>query len=158
MSSWSRQTFDDICEIPKRLEAEIRNLEDTCVYDNTSTNRSKLSKRREKFTRYLKIQENIVRQKARVKWFKECDANTSYFHNLIKDRTKRLTISKIMNEHDRWLEGNDNITEAEIRHFQQLFTQDSQIDHIKALIQLDRCITDEDNIFLGVIPSIKKIK
>ncbi|KAK6773889.1 hypothetical protein RDI58_029128 [Solanum bulbocastanum] len=43
LSSRSRRTYGDIYEVPKRLEAEIRSLEDNCVNDNSLENRRELN-------------------------------------------------------------------------------------------------------------------
>lgn len=99
------------------MEVEIRTLKDNCVNDNSPENRRELSKSRAGFTRYLKIQDNISRQKSRAKWFEEGNSNTAYFHSIIKERRRRLTITKIMDEQNQWIEENDSIAEAAIRHF-----------------------------------------
>ncbi|OIT30842.1 hypothetical protein A4A49_27518 [Nicotiana attenuata] len=42
LSTWSRDTFGDIYEEPKRLESLIRDLEEICMTNNTPENRSEL--------------------------------------------------------------------------------------------------------------------
>lgn len=76
----------------KKLEILIRNLEDDAIAYNNHENRLNLSKARAEYTRFLKLQDNILRQKARVKWLEEGDTNTAFFHGVIKDRRKRLSI------------------------------------------------------------------
>ncbi|KAH0698618.1 hypothetical protein KY284_012833 [Solanum tuberosum] len=105
LSAWSRNTFGDTYEERKRLEALIRELEDTCLTNNTPENRCELSKCKAEFIRYLKIQDSILSQKARVKRFNEGDANAAYFHAIIKDKRRRLTIRRIQDENNNWLEG-----------------------------------------------------
>ncbi|OIT03867.1 hypothetical protein A4A49_51456 [Nicotiana attenuata] len=122
LSVWSIQAFGDIYEVPKSLEAEMRILEDNCVTE---------------FTRYFKIQESILRQKARDRWFKEGDANTANFHSL---------------------EGNDVIVEVVVRHFQGMFTQECHTTNFNALKNIERCISDDDNNMLKAIPTIHEIK
>ncbi|OIT24755.1 hypothetical protein A4A49_28383 [Nicotiana attenuata] len=68
LSSWSRTAFGDIYEEPKKLEMEIRRLEEVYLNDNNQSNRLNLSKAKAEFTRYLKLQDSVLRQKARVKW------------------------------------------------------------------------------------------
>ncbi|XP_059285024.1 uncharacterized protein LOC132038365 [Lycium ferocissimum] len=59
----------------------MRILEDNCVNDNSPETISELSKCMAEFARYLKIQDQILRQKARTRWFEEGDANTAYLHS-----------------------------------------------------------------------------
>ncbi|XP_019259988.1 PREDICTED: uncharacterized protein LOC109238018 [Nicotiana attenuata] len=136
----------------------MRILEDNCVSDNSYENRSALSRCRAEFTRYFNIQESIMRQIARDKWFKECDANTTYFHSVIKARRRRLTITMKMDDQNQWLEGNDVIAEAAVRHFQGMFTQESHNTNFNVLNCIERCITDNDNNMLKSIPTIHEIK
>lgn len=68
LSKWSRRDYGDIYEDPKKLEASIRVLEENSINDDNSINMSDLSKVRVEYTKYLKIQDNITRQKSRVKW------------------------------------------------------------------------------------------
>lgn len=70
------------------MENLIRDLEEKYIADNTPENRCELSKYNTISTRYLKIQDSILCQKARVKWFNEGDANTSYFHASTKYKKK----------------------------------------------------------------------
>ncbi|XP_070018326.1 uncharacterized protein [Nicotiana sylvestris] len=74
----------------KKLEILIRNLEDDAIAYNNHENRLNLSKARAEYTRFLKLQDNVLRQKARVKWLEEGDTNTAFFHGVIKDRRKRV--------------------------------------------------------------------
>lgn len=46
----------------------MRVLEDNFVNDNSPENINELSKCRAEFTRFLKIQESIQRQKAKARW------------------------------------------------------------------------------------------
>ncbi|XP_015169175.1 uncharacterized protein [Solanum tuberosum] len=115
LSSWSRQTFGDISEEPRKLKAQMRILEENSVTNNSEENREELSRLRAIFTKFLRLQNSILRQKARIKWLEEGDSNTAYFHNIIKDRRKKLTSRKIMDDHDNLLEGNDNIAEGDVR-------------------------------------------
>ncbi|XP_059281089.1 uncharacterized protein LOC132034742 [Lycium ferocissimum] len=156
--TWSRQAFRDIYEEPKRLEAQMRRLEDNSITCNTEENRMELSRCRAQFTRYLKIQDSMLRQKARVKWLEEGDANTAYFHSIIKDRRRILSIRKIMDENEQWLEDKDNIAEGTVRYYQNIFKQDSDNNNFVALNCLQRCIIEEDNIMLSANPSLQEIK
>lgn len=95
LSTWSRATFGDIYEEPKRLENLIRDLEEICMTNNTPENRSELFKSKAEFIRYLKIHDSILSQKVRINWFNEGDANTAYFHATIKEKRRKLTIRRI---------------------------------------------------------------
>ncbi|TYG94404.1 hypothetical protein ES288_A11G186400v1 [Gossypium darwinii] len=44
----------------------------------------------------LKFKESLRRQKSRMMWLKEGDANTAYFHRAVKIKAKRWTIYRIL--------------------------------------------------------------
>ncbi|KAH0727852.1 hypothetical protein KY285_003571 [Solanum tuberosum] len=138
MSSWSRQAFVDLYEEPKRLEIQTQALEDNHVTKNTGNSKRDLSRLKAEFTRFLKLQESILKQKGRVNWL-EGYSNTAYFLNIIRDKRKRSNIRKIMDEHNNCLEGNDKIAEGAIRFYKNLFTYDNTNPDYSSLNILYRC-------------------
>ncbi|XP_049397141.1 uncharacterized protein LOC125861240 [Solanum stenotomum] len=157
LSGWSRETFGDIYEEPKRLEKLIRDLEEKCITYNSPENRCELSKHKDIFTRYLKIQDSILSQKARVKWFNEGDANTAYFHATIKDKRRRLNIRKIQDDNDNWLEDTDAIANGAVNYYRNLFAQDSTNTDFSSLDCVDSCITKQDNLMINAFPELKEV-
>ncbi|KAH0769665.1 hypothetical protein KY290_013646 [Solanum tuberosum] len=136
----------------------MRILEENSVTNNSEENREELSRLRTIFTKFLRLQDSILRQKARIKWLEKGDSNTAYFHNIIKDRRKKPNNQKIMDDHDNWLEGNDNITEGAVRYYQKLFTHDLTNTYFGPINLLRRCITDEDNDKLISPPTMLQLK
>nr|XP_016497289.1 PREDICTED: uncharacterized protein LOC107816119 [Nicotiana tabacum] len=110
------------------------------------------------YTRYLKLQDSILRQNARVKWIQEDDVNIAYFHAIIKGRRRRLSIKKIMDEQDQWIEGNDAIVKAAVRYYQKIFTPENQSSDFDVLNCLERCINEEDNDLLTTTPTMQEVK
>ncbi|KAH0769661.1 hypothetical protein KY290_013642 [Solanum tuberosum] len=142
---------------PKRLETLIRELEDTCLTNNTPENRCELSKCKAKFIRYFKIQDSILSQKARVKWFNEGDANIAYFHATIKDRRRSLTIRRIRDENNNWLEGNETIAKGAVNFYQNLFSHEPSASDYSALGCIKSCISNDDNNMINAIPSLQEV-
>ncbi|KAH0647498.1 hypothetical protein KY285_032746 [Solanum tuberosum] len=140
------------------MRSQMKVLEENSVMNNTKTNRCELSRCRAEFTKYLKLQDAILRQKARAKWLEEGDANTSYFHSTIKDRRRRLSLKKIMNEQNQWLEGNDQIAEGAVSFYQNLFSRESVAIDTETINYFPRCITDKDNEMLSALPTLQEVK
>lgn len=46
----------------------------------------------------LKYEEEFLKQKAGIKWFKEGDANTKFFDSYVMGRRKKLHIAEIVTE------------------------------------------------------------
>lgn len=86
----SKATFGDIFEKVDKLESKVAQLENKFLTDTYCDNRALLNQANAHYILALKRKESLLRQKARVKWFAEGDANSSYFNNTIKGRKKKL--------------------------------------------------------------------
>ncbi|WMV33144.1 hypothetical protein MTR67_026529 [Solanum verrucosum] len=60
-------------------------------------------------------------QKARVKRLEEGDTNSTFFHNVIKEKNKRLSIHKIKDQDGNWVEGTTQVATAAVNYFSNLF-------------------------------------
>ncbi|WMV20354.1 hypothetical protein MTR67_013739 [Solanum verrucosum] len=91
------------------LEHEISRLEDLYDVDDSYHNREALHRTQTKYIKWLKRQDSILRQKARLKWIAERDTNSKYFYSVIRDRKRRSRIHKIKDRHGTWVEGKKRI-------------------------------------------------
>lgn len=69
---WSRTTFGVIFDKPKKLEIFIKNFEEAAAVNNSQENRKILAKARTNFTKYIKLQDNVVRHKAGSRGCQHC--------------------------------------------------------------------------------------
>lgn len=119
----STDTFEDIFEVPKKLEQEINNLEHALQNNNNSPSiRASPNNKKVEYVFYLKTQASIWRKKFRVRWLVHGDSNTSYFYKTTKYKRNRNEINKIMDEDHEWGERNGNIVEARVRYFKWIFS------------------------------------
>nr|XP_016436823.1 PREDICTED: uncharacterized protein LOC107762942 [Nicotiana tabacum] len=79
------------------------------LMNSNDTTRNELNKGQVEYIRWMGMHDDILRQKARVNWFEEGDANTKYFHSTIRGRRRRLQILKIKDHRGQWIEGDANI-------------------------------------------------
>ncbi|XP_009600115.1 uncharacterized protein [Nicotiana tomentosiformis] len=75
------------------------------------------------YTRHLKVEEEVLKQKTQLQWFKDGDVNSKYFHSLIRGRRRKLFIHKIKDENGDWILGDEAIGEAAFNYFEDLFTE-----------------------------------
>lgn len=137
---------------------EIRRLEEVYLNDNNQGNMLKLSKAKAEFTRFLKLQDSVLRQKARVRWLSEGDENTAFFHGAICDRKKKLSIMKIKDFNGNQVEGTTEIADAGVRFFHDLFSVDNTTEDLQALNIIKKVINNDDNNFLMSTPSTQEVK
>ncbi|WKA03325.1 hypothetical protein VitviT2T_021440 [Vitis vinifera] len=65
------------------------------------------------------------RQKARVKWVKEGDCNSKFFHKVANGRRNRKFIKVLENERGLVLDNSDSIKEEILRYFEKLYASPS---------------------------------
>ncbi|XP_060210413.1 uncharacterized protein LOC132637320 [Lycium barbarum] len=105
----------------------------------------------------MAMQEALLEQKAQIKWFDEGDSNTRYFHNVIKDRRRRLQLHRIKNK-GKWLHSDEKISNSAIRHFKRIFNLPEPAVDDNIFSCIPKIITDGDNVMLSKIPIEKEIK
>ncbi|XP_016441893.1 uncharacterized protein LOC107767403 [Nicotiana tabacum] len=142
LSRWLKTTFGDIYEEPKKLEKLIKELEEVSITNNTQDIRTKLARTKAEFTSFLILQEKVLRQKSRVKWLDEGDANTAYFHGVFKDRRRKLFILKIKNEEGEWIEGSNDVASAAVQFFQKMFQADIVVEDSQILNVVKKVVTE----------------
>ncbi|OIT07895.1 hypothetical protein A4A49_63152, partial [Nicotiana attenuata] len=122
LSKWSRQEYGNIFSRAKEFEEKVRKAEEISAQSNKESDRIVAHELTAQYVKYLKTEEAILKQKTQLQWFKEGDANSKYFHSLIRGRRRKLYIHKIKNEDGEWITGDEAIGEAACEHFQNLFS------------------------------------
>ncbi|OIT31087.1 hypothetical protein A4A49_11289 [Nicotiana attenuata] len=107
---------------------------------------------------WMKRQESILSQKARIKWAEEGDSNTKYFHSTIKERRRRSRILRIQDHNASWIEGNRAISQAAVDHFSDIFSQPQEANRLDILRWMDKIVTEEDNQSLHKEPTKVEIR
>ncbi|WMV07509.1 hypothetical protein MTR67_000894 [Solanum verrucosum] len=145
LSNWSRVEYGDIFAKAKEYEEQVRGAEETLITANTEENRSKLHNINAQYIRYLKLEQSILKQKTQLHWFKEGDANTKYFHALMRGRKRRLFIHKICTDEGDWIQGDDNIAKEACQYFQNIFTGHTARISEAVLQCIPRMVTQDQN-------------
>ncbi|XP_058763699.1 uncharacterized protein LOC131637125 [Vicia villosa] len=108
-----------------------------------------VTKRKEatrRFWRNLRIKENMLAQKANLKWLKEGDSNSGFFHKVMKEKRRYNHIGPI-NTSEGVLDSVLEIKEHVVRHFSKKFEEEEGISPLLEGIVFDR-INDEDKVWL----------
>ncbi|KAK4737426.1 hypothetical protein R3W88_001123 [Solanum pinnatisectum] len=103
LSVWSKEKFGDIFAKVRDFEERVRVAEENLIHNNTEEHRAVLHGINAEYIRFIKLEDSILKQKTQLQWFKEGDANSKYFHALIKGRRRRLFIQKILTDDDEWV-------------------------------------------------------
>ena len=82
-------------------------------------------------------------QRSRLKWLKWGDKNSKFFQGTTIQRSDENKTQRLKNLSGDWVEGQEEVTEAVMEHFQQLYNSNSE-----ALMLIKRSI---DETFVNAI-------
>ncbi|KAK6780088.1 hypothetical protein RDI58_022272 [Solanum bulbocastanum] len=158
LSVWSKQQFGDIYAKVKEYEEKVRILEEKLIQNNTEEDRATLHGINAEYIRFMKLEDSILKQKSQLHWFKEGDANSKYFHALIRGRRRRLFIHKILKDNDEWVQGDEYIAKAACDYFQDIVTGEEKVIDEAPLECIPRLINREQNERIKAMPSMEELK
>ncbi|PPD79092.1 hypothetical protein GOBAR_DD23979 [Gossypium barbadense] len=109
-NAWNRSDLNIIGKVERQLKKEIRKLQwkinkviDTSQRDHSAV---ALKEAHFKISHLYAKEEKYWAQRSQIKWLKECDRNTRYFHIRATSRLKKNNIAKLKDSNERW-ETND---------------------------------------------------
>ncbi|GJR82366.1 hypothetical protein Tco_0153151 [Tanacetum coccineum] len=74
------------------------------------------------FNEALLLEEKLLKQKAKITWLREGDANTAYFHKMVRSRVSRSRIDVVMDVNGAVFQ-NDDVANAFINHYEVFLGQ-----------------------------------
>src|SRR4051812_49342619 len=114
----------------------------------------------------LEIEESLWKQKANIRWLKEGDTNTSFFHHTVQNKRQKLSIHRIRGLAGQCLENSEEIKNEVVLAFHTqlngdyISSDDSLLEFIPHVISLqqqellEQCPTEEE--ILNVIKSLSE--
>ncbi|KAL0295577.1 UNVERIFIED_CONTAM: hypothetical protein Sangu_3194400, partial [Sesamum angustifolium] len=102
-------------------------------------------------------EETFWRQKAGIRWAKDGERNTRYFHSLVQKRRFRGTIFGIQHEGE-YLTDPIAIKDSAVSFFQRLLTAEPVFPEEMDSEHLEDGLTDEDRRFLCVMPTLEEVR
>nr|XP_009629929.1 uncharacterized protein LOC104119987 [Nicotiana tomentosiformis] len=94
LSKWSKDTFGDIFKQIAILEDIVKVKEMLFEGDRTTESRIVLQKAQAELKNFLRVEEQYWNKKSAMTWFAEGDRNTTFFHNLVNGKRKKLQLQK----------------------------------------------------------------
>ncbi|XP_060182241.1 uncharacterized protein LOC132611899 [Lycium barbarum] len=109
-------------------------------------------------TKYLSLEEQYWKQKSGFKWYTEGDRNTSFYHNYVTGKTKKLHMARINDGDRHWLDNMENIKKESVRFYQNQFSQEGESNNFEILKHVPSMISYEKNMSLYAYPSKEEVK
>ncbi|XP_070041267.1 uncharacterized protein [Nicotiana tomentosiformis] len=119
LSKWSRETFGDIFKQLAILKDIVTVKEMLFEEEPTTENMIVLQKAQSELKKYLSNEEQYWKQKAGMTWFVEGDKNTSFFHNHVNGKRKKLQLKRIKSGSGVWIEDQEQLATAAVDFYQK---------------------------------------
>ncbi|XP_075085049.1 uncharacterized protein LOC142168286 [Nicotiana tabacum] len=141
LSKWNRETFGDIFKQLAILEDIVRVKEMLFEEEPTTENRIVLQKAQSELKKYLNIEEQYWKQKTGMNWFAEGDRNTSFFHNHVNGKRKKLQLKRIKSGNGVWIEDQEQLVTAAVDFYQKQFTNEGDDSEFPLLNNVPSMVT-----------------
>ncbi|XP_027152155.1 uncharacterized protein LOC113758673 [Coffea eugenioides] len=156
IQAWNKQHFGNVFDVVRFAEAAVQCAEEAVDQDALEECLIELSKAQAKLRQALSIEEQFCCQKARVKWLRQGDRNSSYFHAVVRQRRAQGMIHRIKNSNGDWVDTTIDIASQAITYFSDLFTGSLQSSpDMRHLIP--SMISEEENEKLEAVPTIEEV-
>ncbi|VFQ90762.1 unnamed protein product [Cuscuta campestris] len=158
LHTWNRTVFGNIFNKTKELESSV--LEAELLYDEnpTTENRTHFHHKKALLIQATNNEFSYWKQKASIKWIREGDYNTSFFHSLVKERRISQKIHKIRSEDGQWIQDKDDLLKEANFYFQQLYSKKVSENTEDFLSHIPKLLTVDDNSLLTQLPNEEEVK
>ncbi|PKA48832.1 Putative ribonuclease H protein [Apostasia shenzhenica] len=158
LSSWNKNKFGNIFENIKTLKQEVKDLEDKFDDSHKDDDRVMWNEVKAKLQFWYNCEEIFWKQKAAIKWWKEGEANTKFFHNLVKKKRKRLFVDHLMGTDGNWITTNEDLETSGVEYFGQLLSSEGCTFTDSDFAHIPNMVTDLDNNTLLSTPTLEEVK
>ncbi|XP_058734137.1 uncharacterized protein LOC131605849 [Vicia villosa] len=129
LKEWNKEVFGRIELELEECVREINLADDRLDTDSCSSFLANLELRKEangNFWKNLRIKENMLIQKSRSKWLKEGDANSGFFHKVMKQRRRQNHLGPIITP-GGLKESVEDVKEEVWNHFGNKFIETEEV-------------------------------
>ncbi|CAH9069343.1 unnamed protein product [Cuscuta epithymum] len=158
LKRWNKETFGNIFDDIKFSEQEVEKAEMDYLNSPSEENREVWQLKKALLLRKYKIERKYWKQKANVRWLKEGDSNTHYFHSYVKVRRRKQMISIIKDSEGRELSTLPDIGVAAVDFYSNLYAVDPLNTNNEILGNIPGILDQEDNNYLTGMPTEEEVK
>jgi len=121
LKQWNKEVFKNIDQAKKVLVDKIVQLQEQCIQEGYNEERKKEENQlSQEWETRCKQEEILWRQKYRVRWLKEGEKNTNFFHMSTIARRTHNKIMKIHDEEGIERESHQDIENTPVNHFHNI--------------------------------------
>ncbi|VFQ70831.1 unnamed protein product [Cuscuta campestris] len=162
LSSWNKTHFGNIFNMIKEAEDEATKAEQLFEENPSIDNKILYNQKVAELQEVNKREHAFWKQKCNLKWLKDGDANTKFFHNLVKKKRRKQQITGLFNEQGQLVDKPDDMEALAINHFTTLFNSSEHCSSSEVYSQflqtIPQIIEQSHNEGLMSLPTEDEIK
>ncbi|CAN1163243.1 LINE-1 retrotransposable element ORF2 protein [Linum perenne] len=154
---WNKDTFGHILKRKKSLQRRLQELEQQSRNSLTLNSAKEEEDVRTELEKTLWQEEILWMQKSRIKWLKDGDRNTKFFHLSTLRRREFNRIKGLRNDDGQWVYDDSQLQKLATDFFKKLFGRGNTTPFDDDVALFPTPLTPEDSRCLGDIPSHAEI-
>ncbi|XP_027169490.1 uncharacterized protein LOC113769223 [Coffea eugenioides] len=159
LRTWNKETFCNIFDRVKEDEATVLALERSLEECPSGEGEFQLLRAQGALKMSLLREAAYWRQKARLRWLREGDANSKFFHAQVKQRRARSFIHRMKDTNGVWTEEPSRIEEMATTFFADILSQPGHGPMDLSMLEvIPSVITVQDNMELQQFPTEEEVK
>ncbi|XP_031132021.1 uncharacterized protein LOC116033418 [Ipomoea triloba] len=158
LREWNRNVFGNVFDKVRSAEVATAEAESRFDIDATPENREHMARQQANLLLALRQEEIFWKQKARVKWLSEGDANTRFFHNSVRDRHRRQRISFIRGSNGDFIFEQELIKSEAVSFFSKLYSEEPCSDVDAFIANIQPSVSDLENATLTAAITNQEVK
>ncbi|VFQ76030.1 unnamed protein product [Cuscuta campestris] len=158
LTKWSKEEFGHVFHNLKEAESNAKRAQDSFEANPNPESLVEFNKANAQLLLLSKRETEFWRQKSSIKWLKEGDASTKFFHNVVKNRRQKIHISSIKDELGKIYEGDNNIASHAITYYTNIYSPEPVCDDNLLFSYIPNLIGEEDNNMICTIPLEEEIR
>ncbi|XP_042486110.1 uncharacterized protein LOC122066356 [Macadamia integrifolia] len=104
------------------------------------------------------LQDNLWAQKAKLRWMKDGDKNSKFFHLSVKMRRARNQIRTLQNADGEWMNDQQQLSSYIVNYYEEFHRLSITSPHPELLDCIPCIISNDDALYLEAEPSLEEIK
>nr|XP_027124765.1 uncharacterized protein LOC113741433 [Coffea arabica] len=156
---WNKEVFGNIFDRVRDHEAKVSELECSLEEGPSEEGTYQLVQAQGELKQSLLTEAAFWRQKACLRWLREGDANSKFFHAQVKQRRARSCIHRVKDGDGVWTEEAGRIEDLAVAFFEGVLSQPDrgQVDPSQLSV-IPSIITAQDNVSLQQFPTEEEIR
>ncbi|KAH9750075.1 reverse transcriptase domain-containing protein [Citrus sinensis] len=159
LKAWNKDVFGNVFSQVQQAEEEVAQKERLYDISGSADDRASFSEARARLQQALLREEIFMRQQSSVRWVREGDSNTRFFHAMIRKKRQLFHIHRIRDDSSsEWITDPSAVAASAVDFFRDLLSGDDGQFQQTDFDTIPTLVTAEDDAVLCREPDIDDVR